>query len=84
MRRFPGAWAAMVITMCGCRSPAPVEKPPTPVKVVRVEARTEQSSARYSANIEPETRVDAAFRVGGYVTDIAQVRGHILQEGDTV
>ncbi len=45
--------------------------------------------ARYSARIEPMTRVDLAFKVGGYVRDIAKLPANgggarILQEGDRV
>jgi RND family efflux transporter MFP subunit len=67
-----------------CRQSHPVEKPPTPVKAVRVEERTESTGARYSANIEPATRVDVSFKVGGYVTAIHQVSGRNIQEGDYV
>src|SRR5690606_22575374 len=38
----------------------------------------------YSAVIEPARRVDLAFRVGGYVSALARVGGHIIQEGDMV
>jgi multidrug efflux system membrane fusion protein len=39
---------------------------------------------RYSAVIEPATRVDLGFRVGGYVTSLATPQGRVIQEGDRV
>src|SRR5437588_11634168 len=72
------------LALCSCHQTHSVEKPPTPVKVIRVEERTEATGARYSANIEPATRVDVAFKVGGYVTAIHQVSGRNVQEGDYV
>lgn len=61
----------------------------TAVKVATVDRAEPGAATRYSAQIEPATRVDLAFRVGGYVDTIARVPGvdhklRILQEGDTV
>jgi RND family efflux transporter MFP subunit len=73
-----------------CRSS---EHPPGKVKtLVRVVApgSTELADgARYSARIEPMTRVDVAFKVGGYVREIAKLpvnsaAPRLIQEGDRV
>ncbi|MBX3187430.1 MAG: efflux RND transporter periplasmic adaptor subunit [Labilithrix sp.] len=64
------------------------EKIVTPVRVRHVEERSQLAGARYSGNVEPGTRVDLAFKVGGYIRDLAQVKSgataHKVQEGDWV
>lgn len=65
------------------------EKQPVPVKVAAVEMNSAQSGTRYSATIIPRTQVDLAFKVGGYVDALQQVRGvdgHMrdIQEGDRI
>lgn len=77
------------VLLSGCRQEQPYRKPRTPVRVETVERYPEEAGARYSGNIEPNSRVDLAFRQGGYVVDIMQVRGadgrlRGLQEGDRV
>jgi RND family efflux transporter MFP subunit len=67
-----------------------VEKPLVPVIVAAVELNTAGGGEqRYSATIIPRTEVELAFKVGGYVDAIQQVRGvdgHMrdLQEGDRI
>jgi RND family efflux transporter MFP subunit len=73
----------------GCHVAGGSQKSLTVVKVRAVDSASDSSSARYSANFEPATRVDLAFKVGGYVDQIAHVRGvdgkaRVLQEGDLV
>jgi hypothetical protein len=51
-----------------------------------VDRAGQATATRYSAQIEPATRVDLAFKVGGYVEAISKVRGvdgkpRIVQEG---
>jgi multidrug efflux system membrane fusion protein len=65
------------------------EKPPTPVKMKEVEMLSAPEGLRYSASITARTQIELAFKVGGYVSDIHQVRGidHMMrnvQEGDYV
>ena len=67
----------------------PFVKPPTPVEIALIEAVSVGDSLTYSASLIPEERVDMAFKVGGYVKDIATAPGpdgkpHILQKGDKV
>jgi len=59
------------------------------VKVAPVKRTSDAAGTRYSAQIVPNTRLDVAFKVGGYVESIAQVQGvdgkmRNLQEGDLV
>jgi RND family efflux transporter MFP subunit len=59
------------------------------VKVALVENATNVAGARYSAQINPATRLDLAFKVGGYVDSVANVasmdgKPRLLQEGDPV
>ncbi len=86
--------AIPVVVLCGavlgCQKAASTsEKPPTPVRAGTVEAYTATNAARYSASIAPHAQVDLAFRVGGYVEKIHQVRGtdgrrRNVQEGDSI
>lgn len=80
--------AVIALTGAGCHAETPYEKPVTPVGVaVATEARP-SAATRYSATVDALTRVDVAFRVGGYVRAIGTVRdgsgSRLLREGDTV
>jgi RND family efflux transporter MFP subunit len=82
--------AALCLTsgLGGCRSKQ-VEKPAVPVKVAAVEMNSAGDGTRYSATIIPRTEVELAFKVGGYVDALQQVRGadgkmRDLQEGDGI
>lgn len=69
----------------GCKKVESYEKPLTPVKVKAVEQQFVSSGgARYSANIQPNTQVDLAFKVGGYVQELMNVGGRTIQEGDWI
>ncbi len=61
-------------------------KPLTPVKVRVVAGPEARGAARYSGTIEPAAKVDLAFKVGGYVRQVAEAhgKGRKLQEGDWV
>jgi multidrug efflux system membrane fusion protein len=59
--------------------------------VKTLELTTANEGARYAANILPAVRVDLAFKVGGYIQEIAEVEGRdkkggkrAIQEGDPV
>jgi multidrug efflux system membrane fusion protein len=73
----------------GCHREAPYQKPATPVSVRPVEEYSGGPEMRYSGTVEPKSRVDLAFKVGGYVGSLATVRepgggSHQIQEGDHV
>jgi multidrug efflux system membrane fusion protein len=78
------------MTMLGACQSKQAEKPAVPVKVAAVELNTAGGGEqRYSATIIPRTEVELAFKVGGYVDAIQQVRGvdgrvRDLQEGDRI
>jgi RND family efflux transporter MFP subunit len=78
------------VLFLACRgSTSDLSPHPTAVKVAVVDRAGQASATRYSAQIEPATRVDVAFKVGGYVEAISKARGvdgkpRILQEGDAV
>jgi len=79
----------LLSVMLGCGKGQTNEKPPKPVKVKAVETHSTGSSVRYSASIRPAAQVEVAFKVGGYVDAISQVRDatgqwHHLQAGDVV
>ena len=50
-------------------------RPLTPVRTAAVQTISTGSENRYSANIVPNAQVDLAFKSGGYVESIRQVRG---------
>jgi RND family efflux transporter MFP subunit len=54
------------------------------VRVQPVQFAGGASAIRYSAAIEPKTRIDLAFKVGGYIDALASVGGRRIQDGDRV
>ncbi len=86
---FRGFFALLSLGVVACSNATPPPPIPTAVKVATVERAGAAASTRYSAQIEPQTRVDLAFKVGGYVDSIAKAPGvdgksRIVQEGDPV
>jgi RND family efflux transporter MFP subunit len=72
-----------------CGGKESVKKIPTPVKVQAAEEYQAANSTRYSSNIEPKVQVSLAFKVGGYIESLFQVRGidgklRDVQEGDHI
>jgi multidrug efflux system membrane fusion protein len=81
--------ACVALTAVGCHSPPSRAPTPITVKVATLSPTASQPALRYSAQIEPFTKVDLAFRVGGYVESIAAVPGvdgkpRLIQSGDRV
>lgn len=65
-----------LICLTGCRPEAPkIDKPPTPVRTAAIQRMTMESSLKYSASLLPYRQVNIAFRVGGYVQTVHQVKG---------
>ncbi len=93
-RPFAGkAVATLVMVLAcltsGCGKVEKAEPPPTPVGVRPAEAYQGGGEVRYSANIQPYARVEMAFKSGGYLTNILQVKGvdgrmRNVHEGDYV
>jgi multidrug efflux system membrane fusion protein len=86
-----GLGAVALLGACGARADDGSRgKIVTPVRVRQVEEQSQLAGARYSGTVEPGTRVDLAFKVGGYIRDLAQVKPagggapRKVQEGDFV
>jgi RND family efflux transporter MFP subunit len=80
---------AALLALGGCDDKKAVPAPLTPVRVEVVETHSLGSALQYSANIEPTTQVNLAFKVGGYITWILQKTGadgkqRDVQTGDPV
>jgi multidrug efflux system membrane fusion protein len=82
-------WLLLAVLLMGCGPAEKYEPPPIPVSVSPAEAYQGTGEIRYSANIQPYARVELAFKSGGYLTQILQVRGidgkmRNVHEGDYV
>ena len=87
-RMFPLALVLLGLMM-GCSKEAPKQKAAKPVKVKAVETHASVNNVRYSASIRPATQVEVAFKVSGYVDDIAREKDpagqwRYIQAGDIV
>jgi multidrug efflux system membrane fusion protein len=72
-----------------CQRSADPVAPATTVRVQVLGHTQDDQRSRYSATVEPATRVDLAFKLGGYVDRVARVKGsdgkrRLVQEGDRV
>jgi RND family efflux transporter MFP subunit len=68
---------------------SPTPRKPIPVRVRAIEKGNGGLEARYSGTLEPQSKVDLAFRVGGYVEALAEVAtadGHRrpIDQGDHI
>ena len=70
--------------LAGCGRESAYQRPLTPVKAERVRSYDTGSTVRYSGNVDANSHVDLAFRVGGFVDFIQTVNGRLLQDGDAV
>jgi len=66
--------AVLTLGMSACESARTAPVPPTPVRTALVESLTNSNTVKYSATIEPYAQVDLAFKSGGYVDHILQVK----------
>jgi RND family efflux transporter MFP subunit len=67
--------SACAISETACTHAESEQRPFTPVRIAEVQTITTGTETRYSANVVPNAQVDLAFKSGGYVTSIRQVRG---------
>ena len=79
----------MIGLVSGCSKETTKQKPVKPVKVKAVETHSSLSDVRYSASIKPAAQVEVAFKVGGYIDDIAREKDQAgqwryIQAGDIV
>jgi multidrug efflux system membrane fusion protein len=85
-----GLLLCLVVISTACTKNA--GEKPLDLRAVRVQSVAPAAAAagnRYSAQVLAAARVDAAFRIGGYVDEVAPVKGadgrpRLLQEGDVV
>jgi RND family efflux transporter MFP subunit len=63
------------LSQTGCTHADSEPRPMTPVRVAQIQSISTGSETRYSANIVANAQVDLAFKSGGYVESIRQVRG---------
>ncbi len=80
---------SLLVAGSGCRPAPPPPAPPQAVVTAAVEHGGRSAGTRYSAHIEPASRVELAFKVGGYVESVTTMAGvngarRLLQEGDQV
>ena len=73
----------------GCSKETVKQKPAKPVKVKAVETHSSLNDVRYSASIKPAAQVEVAFKVAGYIDDIAREKDQTgqwryIQAGDMV
>jgi RND family efflux transporter MFP subunit len=78
-----------VIGQSGCRSAVTEAHTLTSVRTAEVQTISTETPMRYSATILPDAQVDLAFKSGGYVQSIRQVRGadgrmRALDQGDWI
>ena len=74
----------LLLLLAGCREEVKYAKALTTVRVQPVEMYRGKQGQTYSGTIEPLTRVDVVFRLGGYVEEILTVQSRLVQEGDPV
>lgn len=82
---------ALGVAVTACRSTEPIPQAPQAVQTQKTQSDPAAAGARlrFSAVVEPDAKVPVAFRIPGYVTTIAQVKGQDgasrdLAEGDRV
>lgn len=68
------AVGGLTLSMTGCQDANSEAKAPTSVRVAEVSTIRAGEQNRYSANIIPYSQVDLAFKSGGYVQSIRQVK----------
>ena len=79
----------LTVLLAGCSKETTKQKPAKPVKVKAVETHSSLSDVRYSASIKPAAQVEVAFKVDGYIDDIAREKDpagqwRYIQAGDMV
>jgi RND family efflux transporter MFP subunit len=83
------ASTSALLGMLACSTASTEQRPLTPVRTAMVQVVQTGNNIKYSANIVPYTQVDLAFKSGGYVTSLLEVKGadgriRNVQEGDAI
>ena len=78
--------AGGLLVLSGCRDTKSQANVPAAISVqtAAVEAVTVDTTNRYSATLEPDSTVEMAFKVDGYVESLLKVGGRNVQAGDFV
>jgi len=71
--------AALLLGACG--KPDTNDVIPAAVEVATVNEVTASGGSRYSATVEPDAQIAVAFRVGGYVENVAFEEGDRVKKG---
>lgn len=79
-----GTVGLLILSGCGHGKSDAKAEAAIPVQTAVVEEVTVDTTTQYSATIEPDTTVEMAFKVDGYVDSLLQVGGRNLQIGDFV
>jgi RND family efflux transporter MFP subunit len=69
-----GAAGTFLVSAIGCKQQDAAETLPVPVHTAMVQTIAVGNGAKYSASIVPYAQVDLAFKSGGYVEKIRQVK----------
>jgi RND family efflux transporter MFP subunit len=78
------AGGLLVLSACGDTSSHVSASAAVPVQTAVVEEVAVDTATHYSATIEPDTTVEMAFKVDGYVDSLLKVGGRNVQIGDLV
>ncbi len=78
------AGGLLLVGGCGHEKPGANAPAPVPVQTAVVERVVVDTATHYSATVEPDTTVDMAFKVDGYVEGLLMIGGRAVQAGDSV
>jgi RND family efflux transporter MFP subunit len=79
-------FSAAILSLGGCshEENAVNAAAAVPVQTAAIEKVAVDTTTQYSASVEPDTTVEMAFKVDGYVESLLQVGSRNIQEGDSV
>jgi RND family efflux transporter MFP subunit len=78
------AGGLLVLSGCGRGKQEVKAAAAVPVQTAAIEQVAVDTTTHYSATVEPDTTVDMAFKVDGYVEGLLMVAGRAVQVGDWV
>ncbi len=85
---LPTVLLVAISLLAACRQEPPAAATPRSVRVLRPSASGCAEAPRFSGNVEPLVRVDLAFKRGGYVQRILEVKDpkgpRAVDQGDVV
>jgi RND family efflux transporter MFP subunit len=84
LRRAILAGGLLLVSGCGRGKHEVNAAAAVPVQTAVIEPVTVDTATHYSASLIPDTTVEMAFKVDGYVESLLRVGGRNVQEGDSV